>query len=280
MAHLMVDATYSALHERPKTLNRVGVNVPHHPHLGTMADPLVLLHADSDTIIDDILIRKDRTLGKDVLAHQSENALRRDIGSGHGFDSPNTFLRRPLDDSNHRSLLLVAAHGSSSVPLAGSTVVHLIHFDRSAQRCAVILEKGANLVEHAPRGFVGDASFAFDLFCRDSATCGGHQVDRMEPRLKRSRGLVEDRSSGRVNVMAAMIARIRGAARYAMVLRDILAELAVDAIRVQVATKPFQTGRIVWKHLLKVFECEAAHLRLFVRFFDLAHNVPTVAPIL
>ena len=49
---------------------------------------------------------------------------------------------------------------------------------------------------------------------------------------------MEDRASGRMNVMAAMIARIRRAAHNAMMLGHRLALLAVDAFWIQAIAKP------------------------------------------
>src|SRR5437016_882315 len=92
----------------------------------------------------------------------------------------------------------------------------------------------ANLFEHAPRGFVGDARLPLNLLRGDAATGLRHEVDRVEPNGKRRGRLVEDSASGRVNVMAAMVARVRRTAHNAMMLGDRFALHAIDTIRVKI----------------------------------------------
>jgi hypothetical protein len=75
---------------------------------------------------------------------------------------------------------------------------------------------------------------------------------------------MEDRVGGRVNVMAAMIARVRWTALNAVMLCDRLAGIAKDAVRVQAILEPFQTGRIVGKLLLEVFQRVRQHVRFAV----------------
>ena len=62
----------------------------------------------------------------------------------------------------------------------------------------------------------------------------------MEPRLKRRRRLVKDRSGSWMDMMTAVIAGVRRATGNAVMHRDLLAEFAVNAIRVKVLAEPFQ----------------------------------------
>src|SRR5208282_2029659 len=91
-----------------------------------------------------------------------------------------------------------------------------------------------------------------------------HEVDCIEPSSERSRGLMEDRASGRVNVMAAMIARVRRSAHNAMMLGHGLALLAIDAIRVEAIAKPFKAGCVIRVLALEVFQRIRLHVRLAV----------------
>lgn len=84
----------------------------------------------------------------------------------------------------------------------------------------------------------------------------------MKPRLERRAGLVEDCSGCRMNVVAALIAGVRRAAHRAVVLCYTLAQLAKDAIRVQIIPKPFEARRVIREHLLEVLERKPLHLRL------------------
>src|SRR5438045_5950766 len=111
---------------------------------------------------------------------------------------------------------LVAAVGwpsLSALPSPLSAVVHLVHLHRrTLQLHPLFGEERANLPEHAPCGLVGDASLPLNLFRGDAATSGTHEVHRVEPSLERSSGLLEDGSGQRVNVVAAMVTGIDGAA--------------------------------------------------------------------
>jgi hypothetical protein len=84
---------------------------------------------------------------------------------------------------------------------------------------------------------------------------------------------VKDRVGGWVNVMAAMVARIRRAALDAMMFGHRFARLAVDAIGIQAVLEPFQTGGIVRELFLKVFQRVRQHVRLAV---VVGHWLPTL----
>jgi len=136
-----------------------------------------------------------------------------------------------------------------------------IHLNRTAE-CPLFVEQCADLLEHAPSRFVGNASLALDLLYGDPAARRGHEVDGMEPSLERRAGLVEDRSGGRVDVMAALIARVRPAAHRAVMLGHALAKLAKDAIWVQIISEPFEARSVVREHIFEVFVRKPLHLRL------------------
>ena len=102
----------------------------------------------------------------------------------------------------------------------------------------VVVQHGANLLEHAPRGFVRYSRFALDLLGGDSAAGRGHEVHRIEPRRERRGRLVEDGVRRGVNVIAAMLARIGRTALEAIMLCDFLAVLAVDAVGIQAVLEP------------------------------------------
>ena len=103
--------------------------------------------------------------------------------------------------------------------LADAADVSFVYLNRwSLQLQIALREQRANLLEHAPRGFVGDASLALNLLCGDSATSRTHEIHRVEPSLERSSGLLEDGPSERVDMIAAMVAGVCGAIAYAVML--------------------------------------------------------------
>jgi len=60
-----------------------------------------------------------------------------------------------------------------------------------------------DLVEHPPRGLVVDAELALKMLRRDAASSAGDEIHGVEPQVEQGRGFVEDRPSGRVDVVAA-----------------------------------------------------------------------------
>ena len=169
-----------------------------------------------------------------------------------------------MDHADHRSLV----GSASAFAFALASVVRLIHFDstiESANRPTLFIgQHRTDLLEHAPRGFIGDASLALNLFCRDAAPRLRHEIDRVEPNGEGCGRLVKDRVGGRVNVMAAMIARIGWTADNAVMLCNRVARLTKDAVWVQVVAEPFKAGRIVWELFLEVFQRVRQHVRFAV----------------
>lgn len=158
---------------------------------------------------------------------------------------------------------------SASIPAN----VSFVNFNLSAQWFAFFRKHLANLFEHAPRGFVANARFAFKLFRRDTATSRGHQIDRVKPRFQRRARLVIDRVRGRVNMMAAKLTRIRFTRGYLVMLRDLAARIAKDAVRVKVVFQPFETGIIGRKLALEILERVPRHPRALNFWLSARHRV-------
>jgi hypothetical protein len=234
--------------------------------LGSVVDPAVIVLSVSDaldSIIGNELVGKHSTLGENMFPSDTQQSAALYVICDQRFDSPPA-----LDYPNDGSLCSVPGHRTPSSPFAPSAHVSFIHFDAfpfsSEPRCFLLIQHGANLPEHSPSGFVGDARLALNLLCGDAATGLGHKIDRIEPSSKRSRRFVEDCASGRVNVMAAMIARVGRSAHNAMVLGHRLALLAINTIWVEAIPKPFKAGRVIRELLLEVFQGVWQHLRLAV----------------
>ena len=86
----------------------------------------------------------------------------------------------------------------------------------------------------------------------------------MEPQPERGRRLVEDCSSRGVLMMAAIVARVRWTASIAVMLGYLVADLAMNALRIQVFPKPIEASRIVREHRIEVHDSELLLLRLNV----------------
>src|SRR5579859_976679 len=95
---------------------------------------------------------------QDVLTDQTMKRGLSDIRSGF-CDDPTL----ALDKANDWGFLFVAAHRPTGSVLTLATEIGFVHFNGISHGC-VFGEKGSDLMEHTPRGFVGDASLALDLF--------------------------------------------------------------------------------------------------------------------
>src|SRR5207245_6573288 len=95
-------------------------------------------------------------------------------------------------------------------------------------------QQRADLVEHAPRGLVGDSKLALKLLRGDSAPSAGHEEDAVEPEAQRRSRVLEDRPGHRVFIVPAELAGVGRAGLYPMMLRHPAALRAFNPVRVQV----------------------------------------------
>src|SRR5208282_5614234 len=258
-ANRMIDTTNSALDQRPETFDGIRVNFANDVDAFAVIDSLVCVSASVKAVVGAESVGEDNRLREYVFFDESAQRVGFNIGSDERPD-----LSLALHHANNRSF------GSSTATRAFSLapIVGFVHFDlapESADRPALFVgQHGANLFEHAPRRLVGDSGFALNLLCGDTATGLGHEVDRIEPNRKRGGRFMEDRVCGRMNVMAAMIARIGWTADNAVMLCNRVARLTKDAVWVQVVAEPFKAGRIVWELFLEVFQRVRQHVRFAV----------------
>src|SRR5207244_10570235 len=124
-------------------------------------------------------------------------------------------------------------------------------------------DDGPDLLKHPPCGFVGDPGFPLDLFRGNSATSRGHEVNRIEPEAKRSRGFVVNGIGSRVGVMTAEIATVGRPACYPMMLRYTVALFAKDAIGIEMSLEPFKASRIGREHAVKIADGKILTCGLF-----------------
>ena len=112
-----------------------------------------------------------------------------------------------------------------------AAVEGLVDLDLAAQRSFLVVgEQGPNLLEHPMGGLVGDADFSLKLLGADATAGAAHQVDRVEPKLKADRRLVENGPCGRVDVVAAELAAIGRPSGDPVELARLLALRALGAV--------------------------------------------------
>jgi len=264
----MINATDPAFHQAPESFHGIRVDIADDIDLLIMLNPTVPVSRAhvAHSVVHVPLIGEHGRFRHDVFLDNRKQGRTLNVLSCESLDPALT-----LRDAEDRSFGL---HLPSASLLADTSEVGLIHLHARtafpAKRPGIIGQHRANLFEHAPRGFICHSGFALNLLGRNSAARRSHQVDRIEPSGQRRRRLVEDRASSRVNMVAALVARIGWAADYTMMLCDALALLAKDAFWVQAVAEPLKTGFVVGKLAVKVFLSKLSHFRFAV------HAVPTV----
>src|SRR5713101_1362079 len=265
-ANVVINATQPILDERPEPFNRIRMCVANDVNFFRVVDSSVPIVAHSKPVIRRMLIRKDYAFRHDVFTHDSDESIRFYVIGNQSADAAFTF-----DHSNNRSLFLVATHAATGTLFAATAVIHLINFylwlTATATKFSrlIFVQHGANLFKHAPCGLVSNTCLPLNLLCRDTAPSRSHEIGRVEPCGKRGGRLVEDRASGRVNVMTAIVARIRWTADYTVMLRFLLALVTkYRAFWIETAKQPLKTDRISRELAVEVFLCVLRHFRLAI----------------
>lgn len=114
-------------------------------------------------------------------------------------------------------------------------------------------------MEYAPGSLVRHAEFALKLLGRNPAAGRGHEVHPIEPRLQRRGRLLKDRPGQRVDVRAAVVARVRLALAQAMLRAHLLALAAHDPVRVREPRQVLQAGVIIGEVAIEVTNGVAFH---------------------
>ena len=244
----VVDAPHAVLNERPESLNRVRVDIPAHVDLFGVVDAVVLVSRVGQSVVDLVFVGEDGRSGHDARRDVRHDGGACDVRHGHGH-------RRGHGAEPCRT----RASSSCRIHLGGQSRrdfaadVRLVNLDLAGQLQGVVLlhEVCANQAHHAGSRLVGNAKLPLHLLRGDTASCAGHEEHGVEPELKRRRGLVVDRASGRVEVEAAAVARPRLALLRRLVALEHALRLALRAMgvlavrRVAVAPQPFKAGGII-----------------------------------
>src|SRR5438046_989201 len=102
---------------------------------------------------------------------------------------------------NHSVNNGLVAFGVLNILAPSTADISFVHLHRRSLQLHILREQHTNLLKHAPRGFISDASLTLDLLCGDSATSGTHQVHCLKPSAKRSSAFLENSSGKRIDVM-------------------------------------------------------------------------------
>ncbi len=245
----MIHATNTALCERPEAFDGVGVAIPAHVNLLGVVNPFVLVSRFAEKVINAIRVRVDRRRWHHTFENMRSEGVSLDVINRHGNDFTAT-----LHHSEHRRVMRVFAGASYCASLTSASLsanVALVHFDRSVGIEGFKIfghEFMPDFVSDSPRGLVGHAKLALQLLRGNPATSACHEVHRVEPKVKRSRRLVKDRSGCRSDVFAARdtspsLSLLLVFVTLKLALVAALGAMRVCSIfRVAIAPKEIQTG--------------------------------------
>src|ERR1700730_2825899 len=249
-ADAVVHAADSTLYKTPKSLNRLSVDVARDVDSRAVVNPAMSVSLRFQSIVGDKLIGVHSAGRKNVFLRKTVQGRLLRVWRYASHHAPDATVFAAFDHSHNCNLVAVARRPSApSLPKPLSAVVHLIHLHRrSLQLHSIFGEQGADLPEHAPCSFVGDASLSLNLLRGDSAASRTHEVHCVEPSLERGSCLFKDAPGERVDVIPAMVARVGSTASHAVMLALDAALLAVgNAVRPALLFDVLKAGVIVRK---------------------------------
>src|SRR5438874_999575 len=263
-AHAVIYSADSTLHKAPESLNRLGVNVARDVDSRAVVYPAMGVTLRFQFVVRNVFIGVNGARRKDVFLSKPVNGFPLSVRSNASHYAAYAPVLAAFHHANDRNLVAPERWPSAladSLPLAA--VVHLIHLNRRTLQLQTVLgQETPNLAEHAPRGFIGDASFPLNLLRGNTATSGTHEVHRIEPSLERSSGLLKNGASERIHVIPAMVTSESGTTRHAIVLALDTALLALShTVRPALFLDVFKARIIARKLSVKIRHGVAKFLR-------------------
>lgn len=249
----MVHAIDTALDGAPKGFASVDVGGASNIFLGGMLYYFMGISQGRNCVVAGKFIGED-----------GGRARRGNMGSNHGEQGSLLDIRHHLGDCvtftlYHTHDNRLARCAAPALPGMLTAYVGFVYFDLSGERIDVLSHEFTNLSEHAPRRFVGDTQFPFELLGRDSRLGRSHKEHGMEPRAEWRGGLVKDSSSSRGDAHSAELAGIELHARPFVVLRYLAALLAENTLgpaRLEEQVQAIIVGREL---LVEIFDCVLTH---------------------
>src|SRR5579872_5341158 len=174
----MIHAANPVLNQTPKALDGIGVNVAFDVDASRMFDvAMPILQWDSlivpqklDLFIRSQFVGVDSAAGSDVLLNERSQLMM--VHSGHGLCND---LASALDNRHNRSFLVIPSWRATLAALLDAAHPGFVHFNRWPLQLQIAVRKHrANLLEHAPCGFVGDSALSLNLFSGDAAPSRPH----------------------------------------------------------------------------------------------------------
>src|SRR5437867_5717088 len=170
-ADVVIDTADPALHQTPESFDALSMNIARDVNLRAMPDALVDVAFGLQAVVGNVIVGEHGARWQDVFLRKTVKSFLGCVRSHASDDPANASRSAALCHSYDRNLVTPERWTAlPALPLSLSAVVHLIHLHRRTLQLQTILgQETPNLPEHAPRGFVGDASFPLNLLRGDSA---------------------------------------------------------------------------------------------------------------
>jgi hypothetical protein len=248
----MIDTSNTTFHQRPESLDAVGVDFP--------ANVLFVMVSDSEVTEP---ISGHVVIGRELVS--VENSVPANLVDCERYDGMPLNIANDLSDHLVISLsssdnLRLALSSPATLAFSHTTHISLINLYLTRKMMEVLIKQGADLLEHSPGCLIGNAGLPLNLLGGYSASGRGHAIYYLEPDSKWGSGFVEDSSGSRVDLRAAIIAAIACAVLNSMVLGYLLTLHTVNTIGPTEVFKPFKTGIIIGELLFEVFGSVFLHL--------------------
>ncbi len=258
----MIDARYSTLDQRPEAFNAVSMDIATHILFVMVANSEMLVANPRHCVVGRELIGKEGSVPVNIMDCERNNGMSLNIVNHLSHN-----LAVPLGSAYNLRLALSA---TPTLATPHTTNIGLIYFNFSCKMLEIVVKKCADLLEHSPCGFVGNASFSFNLLGRYATPCRSYQVDSLKPYSKRSAGLMEDGIGKRGYLMPASVALVNWSSVYPVMLGYFLAYWALNAIRVAMVLNPLKASLIIGEGFVKVFSRKFVHF--FIPFYHVLYH--------
>ncbi len=179
---------------RPKTLNRVSVNVALDILPFTVLDGFMKMPYGSDLVVAIGFVRSDDGVRRDHRLNKRHQRDHFDVLDSAGLD-----LALAFNCAKHRSL---ASSTTPTLPTTNTTDIGFVHFDDflAVQRIGRLFHKHTDLLIDSPSALIGNAKVPFKFLSGDTVLTLANQENGVKPHCKRCWAFVENRSLSRIGL--------------------------------------------------------------------------------
>jgi hypothetical protein len=164
-AYLVITAHDAALNQRPKALNRIGMNCANDVLTSLMVHSAMRIFA-AKMVVDLVSVgAKQADFFGNGLSHEFVDC--RAVDTQYNARNDVALSLDCTDDGSFERILATSARSAALIPMAiliFGADIGFVHFNDTAELLDVLDKRGSDFVAHEPRGFVGtEAHVAHDL---------------------------------------------------------------------------------------------------------------------